>query len=87
MAHISSIPIFADSTARDAIVGWDEGDHVYILGVGMTVYDGAAWQSVASGAGISGLPTADPLVAGALFSDGVPSADTPKPLMVSGGTT
>lgn len=34
---------------------------------------------------VTGLPTSDPLVAGALYSDGVPSAGVPKPLMVSGG--
>lgn len=43
------------------------------------------------GAGRSGLiipqnlPTADPGVAGALYSDGVPGTGTPKVLMVSGG--
>lgn len=32
------------------------------------------------------LPTSDPLVLGALYSDGVPSADTPRVLKISGGT-
>jgi len=34
---------------------------------------------------LSGLPTADPLIAGQLYTDGAPSAGVPKPLMVSGG--
>lgn len=34
---------------------------------------------------IVNLPTADPLIAGALFSDGVPSAGTPQALKISGG--
>lgn len=33
------------------------------------------------------LPTSDPGVLGQLYSDGAPVADTPKPLMVSGGTS
>jgi hypothetical protein len=38
-----TIKTFADATARDAITGWDEGDLAYVLSVGLTVYDGAAW--------------------------------------------
>lgn len=34
---------------------------------------------------ITGLPTSDPGVANALYTDGVPSAGVPKALMVSGG--
>ncbi len=34
---------------------------------------------------ITGLPTADPLVAGKLYSNGVPSAATPKAIFISGG--
>lgn len=85
MAHITSIPVFADATARDAIVGYEDGDMAYLTGVGLTVYRGSAWVAIASSAGIAGLPTADPLVAGALYSNGVPSANTPKAVFVSGG--
>lgn len=48
MAQITSIPVFADETARDAIVGWDEGDIIYVVGVGLEFYDGEAWQTVAT---------------------------------------
>lgn len=46
MAHVSIITM-ASEVARDAIVGWDEGDMVYVIGVGLTFYDGAAWQILA----------------------------------------
>lgn len=32
------------------------------------------------------IPTSDPLIEGALFSDGTPSPDDPKPIFISGGT-
>jgi hypothetical protein len=34
---------------------------------------------------IEGLPSSDPGIENALFTDGAPSAGVPKPLMVSGG--
>jgi hypothetical protein len=40
---------------------------------------------VNSGNLILNLPTSDPEVEGAIYSDGAPSAGVPKPLMISGG--
>jgi hypothetical protein len=60
----------------------DYGDQLYVLGP-----TGVVFQIMfATGAVLlPNLPTSDPGVAGQLFSNGVPSAGTPKALMVSGG--
>ena len=39
---------FDSESDRDAVLGWDEGDIVYVVGVGLTYYDGQAWQIIAN---------------------------------------
>lgn len=43
----ASIAVYPSEEARDAITDWDEGDIVYVIGVGLTYWDGSAWQVVA----------------------------------------
>jgi len=47
MAHVS-IETVVDETARDARTDWDEGDLIYISGVGFMFYgDDDAWHVLA----------------------------------------
>lgn len=38
-----SIRVYPSTSARNAEGNWDEGDAAYVIGTGLTVYDGAAW--------------------------------------------
>lgn len=54
MAHISAIPVFADTNARDAISGWEEGDLCYVIGTGLMWYAGdASWHTFADAADLA----------------------------------
>ena len=37
-----------DETTRDAILGWEEGDLIYVEGIGFEYFDGNAWQTLAN---------------------------------------
>jgi hypothetical protein len=83
LGHV--VKIGAEDVTLGSISGFLQviyGDQLYVLGA-----TGIVFQIVfATGAVLlPNLPTSDPGVAGQLFSDGVPSAGTPKALMVSGG--
>jgi hypothetical protein len=48
MGQVSPITM-ASVAARDAVTGWDAGDMVYCVSEAIsTVYDGAAWGTVAA---------------------------------------
>lgn len=85
-----------DPTGRDVRVSTTAADGGQgLVDVGPTAVEVRWWGAVLgapfriilddTGLRILGIPTADPLVAGALYSNGVPSAGVPKALMVSGG--
>jgi hypothetical protein len=40
---------YASEAARDAVSGWDDGDVVYVTGVGYTVFDGSEWSALGGG--------------------------------------
>jgi hypothetical protein len=41
------IVVYPSAEARDALTDWEEGDIVYVIGVGLTYWDGSAWQVLA----------------------------------------
>lgn len=44
-----TIRVFPDAAARDAVLGWDEGDLAYVIGTGLTIYGSdAAWHVLAT---------------------------------------
>lgn len=47
VAHLASIQVFADATARDAFTSYEEGDMCYVIGVGLQVYKSGTWETIA----------------------------------------
>ncbi len=48
---ISASTRYASEAARDAASGWDEGDVVYVTGIGYTVFDGSTWGALGGSGG------------------------------------
>jgi hypothetical protein len=73
------------TTSPGASVAWGSPDSP------VTFYSNGAYMQLVGTGPSSGyivlgrVPTSDPEVAGAVYSDGAPSAGVPKPLMISGG--
>jgi len=42
--RLLDIPQFLNTTNRDAVTTWTEGDLCYVSGLGYRYYDGATWQ-------------------------------------------
>ena len=65
--RLLDIPQFLNTTNRDAVTTWTEGDLCYVSGLGYRYYDGTTWQPL--GAPLSFLRAFGPDVASAIAAN------------------